>query len=86
MISALELCHIVESGFLPAKCKCTIDANDQMMIQIFDRDRGHADLLASGIPTSTLDSSRAIATLIASLKDELRLHPVGRNVVTQQQA
>ncbi|WP_342652935.1 DUF1652 domain-containing protein [Pseudomonas sp. F3-2] len=86
MISALELCHIVESGFLPAKCKCTIDANDQMMIQIFDRDRGHADLLASGIPTSTLGSSRAIATLIASLKDELRLHPVGRNVVTQKQA
>ncbi|SEI68177.1 DUF1652 domain-containing protein [Pseudomonas sp. NFR16] len=86
MISALELCHIVESGFLPAKCKCTIDANDQMMIQIFDRGRGHADLLASGIPTSTLGSSRAIAMLIASLKDDLRLRPAGRSGVIQKQA
>jgi hypothetical protein len=74
MISSLELCHIVESGFLPAKCKCTIDANDQMMIQIFDRERGHAELLASGIPINTLVTSRAISALIASLKEGLKLH------------
>lgn len=78
MISTLELCHIVESGFLPAKCKCTIDANDQIMVQIFDRERGHADLLAAGIPVTSLNSSRAIANLIAKLKDDLKLHAVGR--------
>ncbi|MCF7532523.1 DUF1652 domain-containing protein [Pseudomonas petrae] len=85
MISPLELCHIVESGFLPAKCKCTIDAKDQMMVQIFDRERGHADLLAGGIPVSSLNSSRAIANLIARLKDDLKLHAAGRRATAHQE-
>ncbi|QSB18698.1 DUF1652 domain-containing protein [Pseudomonas sp. 15A4] len=85
MISTLELCHIVESGFLPAKCKCTIDANDQIMVQIFDRERGHADLLAGGIPVSSLNSSRAIANLIAILKEDLKLHAAGRRPTARQE-
>lgn len=85
MISTLELCHIVESGFLPAKCKCTIDANDQIMVQIFDRERGHADLLAGGIPVSSLNSSRAIANLIASLKEDLKLHSASRRPPAHQE-
>ena len=85
MMSTLELCHIVESGFLPAKCKCTIDAKDQIMVQIFDRERGHADLLAAGIPVSSLNSSRAIANLIAKLKDELKLHAARRSSTAYQE-
>ncbi|MEN5029167.1 MULTISPECIES: DUF1652 domain-containing protein [Pseudomonas] len=85
MISTLELCHIVESGFLPAKCKCTIDANDQIMVQIFDRERGHADLLAGGIPVSSLNSSRAIANLIATLKEDLKLHSASRRPTAHQE-
>jgi hypothetical protein len=85
MISTLELCHIVESGFLPAKCKCTVDANDQIMVQIFDRERGHADLLAGGIPVSSLNSSRAIANLIAQLKEDLKMHASGRRATAYQE-
>lgn len=85
MISTLELCHIVESGFLPAKCKCTIDAKDQIMVQIFDRERGHADLLASGIPVSSLNSSRAIANLIATLKEGLKAHSTARRSMQLQE-
>jgi hypothetical protein len=85
MISTLELCHIVESGFLPAKCKCTIDANDQIMVQIFDRERGHADLLAGGISVSSLNSSRAIANLIATLKEDLKLHSASRRTTAYQE-
>lgn len=85
MISTLELCHIVESGFLPAKCKCTIDANDQLVVQIFDRERGHADLLAAGIPVSSLNSSRAIANLIGTLKHGLEKHAAGRRSTAYQE-
>ncbi|WP_366927113.1 DUF1652 domain-containing protein [Pseudomonas sp.] len=54
-------------------------------MQIFDRERGHADLLAAGIPVSSLNSSRAIANLIARLKDDLKLHSAGRRATAYQE-
>jgi hypothetical protein len=85
MISSLELCQIVESGFLPMRCRCTVDAAGLMSIQLFDARNGHADLMASGIPTTTLTTSRAIAALVGGLKEQLTARSQGEPVYRARQ-
>jgi hypothetical protein len=86
MISSLELCQIVESGFLPLKCRCTVDSARLMSIHVLDPQSGRADLLASGIPTSTLRTSRAIASLISRLKGQLGTESEIQSAQSLQQA
>jgi hypothetical protein len=73
MISSLELCQIIESSFLPARCQCSVDARGLMSIQLYTSHTGHADFMATGIEVSTLNTSRSIASLITGLKEDLRL-------------
>jgi len=69
-ISPLELRHIIESGFLPMQCRCSIDDKQQLSIELVEPASGK-NLVAGGIPLSQLNTSRAIANLIAQLKSEL---------------
>jgi hypothetical protein len=73
MISSLELCQIIESSFLPARCQCSVDARGLMSIQLSTSLTGHADFMATGIEVSTLNTSRSIVSLITGLKEDLRL-------------
>lgn len=73
MISSLELCQIIESSFLPARCQCSVDGRGLMSIQLYTSITGHADFMATGIDVSTLNTSRSIASLITGLKEDLRL-------------
>jgi hypothetical protein len=73
MISSLELCQIIESSFLPARCQCSVDARGLMSIQLYTSVTGHADFMATGIEVATLNTSRSIASLITGLKEDLRL-------------
>jgi hypothetical protein len=73
MISSLELCQIIESSFLPARCQCSVDARGLMSIQLYTSVSGHADFMATGIEVATLNTSRSIASLITGLKEDLRL-------------
>lgn len=73
MISSLELCQIIESSFLPARCQCSVDARGLMSIQLYTSLTGHADFMATGIEVSTLNTSRSIASLITGLKEDLRV-------------
>lgn len=73
MISSLELCQIIESSFLPARCQCSVDAKGLMSIQLYTSITGHADFMTTGIEVSTLNTSRSIASLITGLKEDLRL-------------
>lgn len=77
MISTLELCQIIESSFLPARCQCSVDAKGLMSIQLYTSRTGHADFMATGIDVSTLNTSRSIASLITGLKEDLRLRSLG---------
>jgi len=77
MISSLELCQIIESSFLPARCQCSVDAKGLMSIQLYTSLTGHADFMATGIEVSTLNTSRSIASLITGLKEDLRLRSLG---------
>lgn len=70
MISNLELRHIIESGFLPLKCICSIDPVGRMTVCLYQSQKGHAAFIAEGLTTEHLTSSRAIAALIGELKQE----------------
>ncbi|WP_426619459.1 DUF1652 domain-containing protein [Pseudomonas rustica] len=71
MISILELRHIIECGFQPLSCTCSFNPDGSLMIKVFDPKSGRVDLLVTGVVTSQLTSSRAIANLIAELRSEM---------------
>jgi hypothetical protein len=73
MIYSLELRHIIEAAFLPTKCACTISSDGTMTIQLSSPDNAEEQLTVTGIDATSMASSRAIAALVAELKEELRL-------------
>ena len=81
MISTLELRHIVECGFQPLSCTCTVNPDGTLMIKVFDSSSGRIDLLATAASTSELTSSRAIANLIGELRSEMTAHQATGTVV-----
>lgn len=71
MISALELRHIIECSFLPLSCLCTLNMDGSLMIKVTDPSSGRVELLVTGVSTTPLNSSRAIANLIGELRAEM---------------
>lgn len=71
MLSTLELRHIIESGFLPLSCACTVSPDGSLTIKVYEPSSGRVDLLVTGVPISNLTSSRALANLIAELRSEI---------------
>ncbi|QXQ21465.1 DUF1652 domain-containing protein [Pseudomonas tolaasii] len=71
MISVLELRHIIECGFLPLSCNCTVNSDGSLMIKVSEPTSGRVDLLVTSVTTGGLTSSRAIANLIGELRSEM---------------
>lgn len=71
MLSALELRRIIECGFLPLSCTCTFSPDGSLTIKVYEPSTGRVDLLATGVSVSELNSSRALANLIAELRSEI---------------
>ncbi|MCS3471230.1 hypothetical protein M2401_004992 [Pseudomonas sp. JUb42] len=71
MISHLELRQIIESGFTPMKCICTITHDNLMTFSLFEPHKGHPALEVRNLNAAELTTSRAIASLVLELKDEL---------------
>ena len=74
MLSTLELRHIIECGFQPFACTCSVNPDGSLMIKVFDSASGRVDLLVTAVTTSELTSSRAIANLIGELRAEMAAH------------
>lgn len=71
MLSVLELRHIIESGFHPLSCTCTISSDGSLTIKVYERATGRVDLLVTGASASNPTSSRALANLIGELRSEI---------------
>lgn len=71
MISTLELRHIIECGFLPLSCSCTMNVDGSLMIKVTEPSSGQVELLVTGVSSRPLTSSRAIANLIGELRGEM---------------
>lgn len=72
MLSTHELCRILESGFLPLSCACSLNPSGSLTIKIYDAASGRVDLLLPGVSTAKLTSVRDISNLIGELRTELR--------------
>ncbi|WP_448119572.1 DUF1652 domain-containing protein [Pseudomonas serbica] len=81
MISTLELRHVIECGFQPLSCTCSVNPDGSLMIKVFDSTSGRVDLLVTAVSTSELTSSRAIAHLIGELRSEMAAHQAMGTVV-----
>lgn len=73
MLSHLELRHTVESAFLPTKCECDISPDGTFSVKLIDPESGEVELFITGMAISELASSRSIARLVLSLKEEAGL-------------
>ncbi|NWA41088.1 DUF1652 domain-containing protein [Pseudomonas reactans] len=71
MMSMLELRNIIERGFLPLSCDCTVNPDGSLMIKVFEPSSGRVDLLVTAVSTDGLTSSRAITNLIGELRSEM---------------
>lgn len=71
MLSTLELCHVIESAFLPLLCEFKVEPSGSVQIQISEPISGRVELLVTGISASRLTGDQAIAQLINELKEEL---------------
>ena len=75
-LSNLELRHLIESAFLPARCKCScsVTGAPSLTIEIFEEDLVSIALFVTGVDINTLSSSRAISSLIAEIREDLKFN------------
>ncbi|WP_131107186.1 DUF1652 domain-containing protein [Pseudomonas sp. Sample_10] len=78
MISVFEIRHIIEYGFPPLSCSCTVNPDGSLMIKVFEPSSGRVELLVTGVSTTDLTSSRAIANLISELRTEMAVTKASR--------
>ena len=69
-LSELEFRQLIESGLLPMRCQCEIDA-DRMSIHLSDPKTGKPALSRTDIALVGLNNSRAISDLIALMRLEV---------------
>ena len=72
MVSISVLCIIVESGFKPLSCECTVNPHGLLRIKVYDPATGRIDLLIPCVTPARLTTVRAISDLIGELRTELR--------------
>lgn len=78
MLSVLELCHLIESAFLPLSCKCRIEPPGSLQVQICDPASGRVELLVTGITYTSLTGNQSITRLIDEIREELKAtHEIG---------
>ncbi|MEQ9724577.1 MULTISPECIES: DUF1652 domain-containing protein [unclassified Pseudomonas] len=71
MMSILEQRQIVESAFLPFNCRCTVEADGTLTLEIRAPQSDHVLLRADGIQRGELASSRSISQLVLRLRQQL---------------
>ncbi len=70
MISKLELRHIIESGLMPLSCRCTVNSDSSLTVEISDPGTLRPNLTVTGIASDKLTTSRAISDLVGSLRQD----------------
>jgi hypothetical protein len=71
LLSTLELRHLVEQSFLPTRCECTVSSSEALTVRFFQSTSNQEILTVTGISVVPLNSSHAIAILIADLRRDL---------------
>ena len=72
MVSVPELCRIVESGFQPRSCACTVNPDETLRIKVYEPATGRTLLLITRVSPARLTTVRDISKLIGELRIEMR--------------
>ncbi|CAM3126499.1 hypothetical protein BZK31_14200 [Pseudomonas floridensis] len=70
MYSKPDLQRTLETAFLPSRCECVITGSESLSIKLFHPESGDMQLYVTGMPLADLDTSRSIARLVLSLKEQ----------------
>ncbi|KPW80581.1 MULTISPECIES: DUF1652 domain-containing protein [Pseudomonas syringae group] len=70
MYSKPDLQRVLETAFLPSRCECVMAANESFSVKLFAPVSGDIQLYVAGMPLSELSTSRSIARLVLSLKEQ----------------
>lgn len=70
MYSKTDLQRVFETAFKPSKCECVITTNDSLSVKLINPESGEIELYVANIPLSDLSTSRAIAQVVLSLKEQ----------------
>jgi len=70
-LSSLELRHLIEQSFLPTRCECRVEPPAALSVRFYQDSSNQEILVVTGIALGPLNSSHAIASLIADLRYDL---------------
>ncbi|WP_122207434.1 DUF1652 domain-containing protein [Pseudomonas viridiflava] len=70
MFSRSDLQRVLETAFLPSRCECVMGANESFSVKLLHPESGDIQLYVTGMPLSELSTSRSIARLVLSLKEQ----------------
>lgn len=70
MNSKPDIQQVLETAFLPSRCECVIGANDSFSVKLINPESGDIELYVVGMPLSELATSRSIARLVLSLREQ----------------
>ncbi len=70
MYSKTELQRVLETAFLPSKCECASAPHDCLSVKLIHPHTGEIELYVASVPLSELATSRSIAKVVLSLKEQ----------------
>ena len=70
MHSQPDIQRVLETAFLPSRCECVIGANDSFSVKLINPESGDIELYVTSMPLSELSTSRSIARLVLSLREQ----------------
>ncbi|MCQ2993039.1 DUF1652 domain-containing protein [Pseudomonas syringae] len=68
-----DIQRIFETAFLPSRCECVIGANDCFSLKLINPQSGDIELYLAAVPLAELSTSRSIARLVLSLREQIDL-------------
>ncbi|RMP63838.1 hypothetical protein ALQ20_00054 [Pseudomonas syringae pv. atrofaciens] len=70
MFSKPDIQRVLETAFLPSKCECVVAPNETFSVKLLHPESGDIQLYVTGLSLSEVDSSRSIARLVLSLREQ----------------
>ncbi|KPX32443.1 hypothetical protein ALO77_100232 [Pseudomonas coronafaciens pv. garcae] len=70
MFSKTDIQRVLETAFLPSRCECVVASNETFSVKLLHPQSGDIQLYVMGLSFSEVESSRSIARLVLSLREQ----------------
>ncbi|RML20773.1 hypothetical protein ALR00_05123 [Pseudomonas savastanoi pv. retacarpa] len=65
-----DIQRVLETAFLPSKCECVVALDETFSVKLLHPESGDIQLYVKGLSLSEVESSRSIARLVLSLREQ----------------